>query len=398
MRSLKELYRIGSGPSSSHTMGPENASLYMLENYPHMKYKASLYGSLALTGKGHLTDAIIKKTLGEDTEVLFDYKKEVDHPNTMTIEAYNDKESHIVTFTSIGGGEILVDGERLKESNDCYPFKNFKEMQEYCQEERIGLEEIVYRFDSEDIKDYLKDVYHIMVDSVKRGLKTEGLLPGPLKVKRKAKSIYASIMGRFEKNLRDLIIPFAYATSEENASGGTIVTAPTCGASGVLPASLYYAELNGIQQEKIIDALAVAGLIGNTIKTNASISGAYLGCQAEVGAACSMAAGAISFLYNGTPLMIGCASEIAMEHHLGLTCDPVNGLVQIPCIERNAIAALRAVDAAKMSSLPIYPEKITFDMVVEAMLETGKDIKEDYKETAKGGLALQNLGGEYYED
>ena len=391
MESLKELYRIGSGPSSSHTMGPEKASKYILNNYKDAnRFVVFLYGSLALTGKGHLTDYIIKKTLGENrTTINFDYQEKMPHPNTFKVEIYKDEALiDTVYFTSIGGGEILINGKKNKEVSTPYDFKDFKEICDYAKENNIGLEEVVYRFEDKDIKEYLKKVYETMVESIKRGLSKDGYLPGSLNVKRKAKQIYDALN---EDSLRDKVIAYAYAVSEENASGNKIVTSPTCGSSGVLPACLYYYENKGYSIDKIIDALAVAGLIGTTIKENASISGAYLGCQAEVGTACSMAAGALSYLEGGSFEMIDCAAEIAMEHHLGLTCDPVDGLVQIPCIERNAVAALRAIDACKMSLLPIYPEKITFDSVIKTMLETGKDIRENYKETSKGGLALSKI-------
>ncbi len=390
MDSLKKLYRIGSGPSSSHTMGPESASVYMKNKYPQAdSFVVFLYGSLALTGKGHLTDYIIKETLGNNTVIHFDYETVKKHPNTFIIEAYSGKtliSKH--EFVSIGGGEIIIDNKKLDEDYKRYDFKDFKEICDYAKNNNIDLSEVVYRFDDKDIKEYLLNVYTIMKSSIDKGLKETGLLPGKLKVKRKAKDIFESLINSDEK---DKVIAYAYAVSEENASGNTIVTSPTCGSSGVLPACLYYYERKGYSIDRIIDALAVAGLIGNTIKTNASISGACSGCQAEVGAACSMASGAICYLENGTLDQIDCAAEIAMEHHLGLTCDPIDGLVQIPCIERNAVAALRSIDAAKMSLLPIYPEKITFDSVVETMLETGKDIRESYKETSKGGLALTKI-------
>ena len=393
MQSLKELFRIGSGPSSSHTMGPEKASNYILEKYPHSsRYVVYLYGSLALTGKGHLTDYIIKSILGSKCEVKFDTKTKTDHPNTFKIEVYKDEILlDKVDFVSIGGGEILINGLKMGKSNEVYNFKDFKDICDYAVDSNIDLPGVVYRFDSPDIKEYLNEVYDTMKKSIVNGLSKDGYLPGSLHVKRKAKNIYEALNQNKSNDLRDDVIAYAYAVSEENASGGKIVTAPTCGSSGVLPACLYHYELLGYPKNKIIDALAVSGLIGNTIKQNASISGAYLGCQAEVGAACSMAAAAISYLNGGGINEIDCASEIAMEHHLGLTCDPVDGLVQIPCIERNAVAALRAIDAAKMSILPIYPEKITFDMVVKTMLETGKDIMESYKETSMGGLALSNI-------
>jgi len=394
MKSLKELYRIGSGPSSSHTIGPENASKYILENEKEANnFKVTLYGSLALTGRGHFTDSIIKKTLGENRTIIdFNLTEIKKHPNTLIIECYKDDNLlNSYVFESIGGGEITVNDKKLSTSHDVYPFKTFKEMCDYSLEEGIKLEDVVYRFDSLDIKEYLSKIYDLMTESILRGLNTLGFLKGGLHVKRKAHDIY-SLKDDDVDNKTRLLTAYAYAVSEENASMGTIVTAPTCGSSGVLPSCLYYFEKEkGYSKEKIIGALAVAGLIGNTIKENASISGAYLGCQAEVGSACSMAAGAISYLLNQSVEKIDAAAEIAMEHHLGLTCDPVDGLVQIPCIERNAVASLRAYDAAILSKLPIYPEKLTFDSVVSTMLETGKDIRNEYKETSLKGLAKSKI-------
>jgi len=396
MKSLRELYRIGRGPSSSHTMGPESAAKYIKETYEEANnYKVFLFGSLALTGKGHLTDWVIKKVPGEDvTEIKFMPKEEVKHPNTFIIEAYKDDELiKSSSFVSIGGGEISIDDIPQTLKKDVYPFQNFDEIKEYAKEKNLTLDEIVYTFEDKDIKEYLSLVYDTMVNSIKRGLEKEGILPGGLEVKRKAKRIYDTLSDSIdeEKNKR-MVSAYAYAVSEENASGGIVATAPTCGASGVLPACLYFIqEKYHISKEIIIDSLAVASLFGNVIKMNASISGAYLGCQAEIGTACSMASSAIAFLKGESIEQIESAAEIAMEHHLGLTCDPIDGLVQIPCIERNAIAALSAIDAAIVSTFPIYPEKMSFDSVVIAMYETGKDLNQNYKETSQGGLARRDV-------
>lgn len=387
MKSIKELYKIGRGPSSSHTMGPEKAALYFKNKYKESdSFKAILYGSLSMTGKGHLTDWILKKILGKDTEITFDNNTSVSHPNTFVLEAYKDnKLIGKDEFVSIGGGDIIINGlSDIKD--DIYPFKTFNDIKEYSIKNNISLENIVYKFEGNEIKEFLNQVYDIMIESINNGLNNDSIIPGSLKLKRKAKLIFNSSESNNDDKKR--IVAYSYAVSEENASGGIVVTAPTCGSSGVMPSCLYYYQNKyNIPKNKIIDSLAVAGLFGNVVKENASISGALLGCQAEVGTACSMAAAALAYLNNEDLFMIESAAEIAMEHHLGLTCDPVNGLVQIPCIERNAVASLRAIDAQYLSSLPIYPERISFDDVVLSMYETGLDLHPRYKETSKGGLA-----------
>ena len=389
MESLRELFKVGSGPSSSHTIGPEKASELIKREYPNMSYKVTLFGSLALTGKGHLTDYAIYKVLGNDkTEVIFDVNTEVNHPNTLRFDICdNEKLVASRTFVSIGGGSIVEEGKTIEEAKHIYPHTTFNEIKEYIKEKNISLPEYVYEVEGEDIKDFLFDIFGVMKNSLESGLEKEGVLPGGLKVKRKAKAILASEVNN-ELNEKKAITAYAYAVAEENASGGRVVTAPTCGSSGVIPACIYYFKnKKELSYYEIIDGLAVAGLIGNIVKENASISGAYAGCQSEIGTACSMAAAMIAYLNGLSVTQIEAAAEIAMEHHLGLTCDPVNGLVQIPCIERNSIAALRAFDAAFLASLPIYPQKLSFDNVVKTMLNTGRDINADYKETSKGGLA-----------
>lgn len=393
MESLRHLYKIGSGPSSSHTMGPEYACLYVLKNYPTAdSFQITLYGSLALTGKGHLTDFIIKKTLGyERTTILFDFKTMQPHPNTMLFEIFNhDKKLDTLYIVSIGGGSILINGKPLSDHKDIYPFKNFCELKQYCLEKHKSLAEIVFDFEDDSINEYLLKVYQVMGQSIQEGMVQEGELPGGLHVVRKASQLQKAqqyIESDDVKKLR-MVSAYAFAVSEQNASGGTIVTAPTCGACGVLPAVLYYYEQQfHFPVQKMIEALAVAGMIGNIIKTNASISGAFAGCQSEIGSACSMAAAAISYLSNQSIEEIEYAAEIALEHHLGLTCDPIKGLVQIPCIERNAVAALRAIDASNLASFLNGTRKISFDTVVQTMYETGKDLNQNYKETSRGGLA-----------
>ena len=400
MESLKKLYNIGFGPSSSHTMGPFNACVYFLnrlDNADH--YLVTLYGSLALTGKGHLTDYIIYQAFkNRNIEIKFDVETKTIHPNTMDILAF-DKDNNLLLekrFFSVGGGKIIVKVERNKEQNQVYKFNSFDEIKTYCLNNNLSLPEFVKKFDDSDIEIYLQKAFEVMKNSINRGLNTQGFLPGKLKVERKAKYLIEKIDSDNIKLQK--ISAYAYAVSEENASGNIICTAPTCGASGVLPAILYY-YYNDLKKDikEIINALAVAGIIGNVIKTNASISGAKAGCQSEIGSACSMAAAAVSYLENMNIEQIEYAAEIAMEHHLGLTCDPVLGLVQIPCIERNAVAALRALEASFLSKHLFGSRKISFDLVVKTMYETGKDLAKKYKETSTGGLA-KNYFNEHKEN
>ena len=403
MQSLRELYKIGNGPSSSHTMGPKRAVLLFKEKYPEAnKFEIYLYGSLALTGKGHLTDAVIKDILSEyNVNIIFDVETECSvHPNTMDIIAYKEKEElGRWRVYSIGGGTIEIEGGEKVNIPDIYPLKTFNKIKLYCDQNKIKLQEYVYKIEGEDIKEFLKYIWDSMKQSVENGLKTEGIVPGKLKLERKAKYLYEKIIENetpeFKQNR--LLNAYAYSVAEENASGGVIVTAPTCGSSGVLPAVLYYLqEKNNYTEEQIIDALAVAGLIGTLIKENASISGAECGCQAEIGSACCMAAAACSTLRNATLDEIECSSEIAMEHHLGLTCDPIYGYVQIPCIERNAVAATRAIQASDMSMLLAEAAKISFDTVIETMYETGRDLNSHYRETSEGGLAKKYTRNKFY--
>lgn len=401
MKSLKELYKIGNGPSSSHTMGPKKAALLLKEQYPDADlYKIILYGSLAFTGKGHLTDKIIKEALNpSNVEIVFNkQEKNLKHPNTMDLLAYKDNvELGNFRVYSIGGGSIQIEGKDFQDEKDIYQFTTFTDIKNNCED----LLKYVYSQEDNDIKEYLKQVWNTMKNGIETGLKEEGIIPGKLKISKKAKVLY-------EKNIENetaelkiirLLTAYAYATSEQNASGGIIVTAPTCGASGVLPAVLYYLyKEENIPEDKIVEGLAVAGLIGNLVKTNASISGAECGCQAEIGTACSMAAVGYAYIKGFSTDVIESAAEIAMEHHLGLTCDPIYGYVQIPCIERNAVAAIRAIDSANMASLLYKDSKISFDLVVETMYETGKDLSGHYRETSKGGLAKKYCRNKFYND
>lgn len=387
MESLRELYKVGRGPSSSHTMGPERICKEVLNNYDGDSYQVTLYGSLSFTGLGHLTDKIIKETL-PNTEVIFSKELKLEHPNTMDVVIYKNNE--IIgkeRYYSTGGGSILRKGDEEKPKVHVYPHNNFQEIKDYCVINNLTLYDYVYKFEDPDFKDYLREIWKVMKNTINQGLHQEGYLPGLLEVKRKAKSLLYDQKNKVSIELR-LLSAYAYATSEVNASGGTVVTAPTCGASGVLPSLLYFLkDIRKYTDERIIDGLATAGIIGNIIKHNASISGAEAGCQAEVGTACAMAAAAYSELENGKLETIEYAAEIALEHHLGLTCDPISGYVQIPCIERNAVAAVRAMNAGELATLLIETRLVSFDTVVEAMKETGKDLLESYKETSIGGLA-----------
>ena len=404
MRTIRELYKIGNGPSSSHTMGPKKAAEMFRDANPNAdRFEIVLYGSLASTGRGHLTDYIIRETLKNKlVDIFFDEKTRCErHPNTMELMAYKDDEFiNVWKVYSVGGGVIEIEGEKINEFIPIiYEHSKFSDIREYCEKENVSLSEYVFKRENEEFKNYLWEIWNTMKNSVEEGLQKEGVLPGALKITRKAKRVYENIPKYETAELKKtrLLLAYAYSVSEMNSSGGVIVTAPTCGAAGVLPAVLYYAykELNMLE-EKIIEALAVAGLMGNLIKTNASISGAECGCQAEVGTACSMAAAAFAYLNGYSIMHIEKAAEIAMEHHLGLTCDPVQGYVQIPCIERNGVAAMRAIDSAYTAHILDDDGEISFDTVVDTMYETGKDLKSHYRETSKGGLAKKYCRNKFY--
>lgn len=393
MDSLKELYKIGFGPSSSHTMGPQKAALRFLNRTKELgivRYKVELYGSLAATGVGHLTDWIILKTLGEDrTEIIFKpdviYKY---HTNGMKFFALGPNHNILDEYLifSVGGGTIMELNQQRKGSSQVYELNSMAEILNWCDQHNKTLYEYVYETEGEDIKTYLKQIWDTMTESVEAGCKNHDVLPGLLKLKRKAPDFYQKYLKN--NDLTTLIYASAQAVSEQNAAAGKIVTAPTCGSSGVIPGLLYsLQQVYGYNEDQIINALAIAGVVGNLVKENASISGAEAGCQAEVGTACSMAAAAVTYLMGGNNLQIEYSAEIGLEHHLGLTCDPVLGLVQVPCIERNSIAATRALDAAKYALLTDGHHVIKFDSVVQAMNETGRDMPEQYRETSLGGLA-----------
>lgn len=396
MKSLKELYRIGIGPSSSHTIGPRIAAETYLRNHPDAQgFRVTLYGSLAATGKGHLTDYAILQVLGENrTELIWCPEIVLPfHPNGMKIEVRknnNDFQDEWIVY-SVGGGALVEDGKQQTETPEVYDLDHLSDIQQWCQERGVSYWEYVQHCEGSEIWDYLEKVWHTMCEAVERGIEHEGVLPGVLKLRRKAPDYYIRAMG-YPSNLQSRAFVFAYAlaVSEENASGGTIVTAPTCGASGVVPAVLYHLhKTRNFKEKRILHALATAGLVGNIAKSRASISGAEAGCQAEVGVACAMAAAAANYLFGGSLATIEYAAEMGLEHHLGMTCDPVCGLVQIPCIERNAHAAARALDANIYANLSDGTHRIVYDKTVEVMKQTGHDLPSLYRETSEGGLAKE---------
>ncbi len=403
MQSLRELFKIGNGPSSSHTMGPKRATeIFKNKNLDADYFKVILYGSLALTGKGHLTDYIIEKTLeGYKVDIEFNTEETCDvHPNTFDIFAYkNGEELNHWRVYSVGGGTFKIEGKKDIDRPEIYNETCFADIKKVCEEKKYDLYEYVKSVEGDEIDEFLKEIWNSMQNTIKEGISKTGMIHGKLNLERRAKVIFDSFMPNEDVHLRQarLLSAYAYATNEENACGGVIVTAPTCGASGVLPSVLYYLKTEyGVSDEKIIKALAVAGIIGNVVKKNASISGAECGCQAEVGTACSMAAAAATYLAGMSIDKIENAAEIAMEHHLGLTCDPIYGYVQIPCIERNAVAAMRALDATKLARITSKQRKISFDVVVETMYETGRDLQSHYRETSEGGLAKKYCRNKYY--
>ena len=394
MKSIKSLYKIGLGPSSSHTMGPSFAATEFLKISPQADFiKVTLFGSLAKTGKGHGTDRAISETLANiPHEIVFDYESKTPiHPNTLEFIAFKEgKETNKKEFYSIGGGEIQFDGADSVSPKEVYSENNFTEIANMCKSRNIRLSDYVFEKEDSDIKQYLMEVWKTMQNAINEGLSKSGTLPGGLSVERKAQFLYNQKHIDESPQTREnrLVCSYAFAVSEQNADCGIIVTAPTCGSCGVLPAVLkYMQDKNNFTDEDIIRALAVAGLIGNIVATNASISGAECGCQAEVGTACSMASAALCELFEMGIDQIEYAAEVAMEHHLGLTCDPVCGLVQIPCIERNAVAAMRAINALSLANFLYGSRKVSFDVVVETMYQTGKDLSHLYRETSEGGLA-----------
>lgn len=397
MKSLKELYRIGKGPSSSHTMGPQRAAKLFMERCANAStYEVTLYGSLAATGKGHMTDVAIEEVFRPHKLVHIIWEPQTFlpfHPNGMKFVG-KDLNGDIIeewTVYSIGGGALSdgTDGHDELGAKDIYDLNTMHEIQQWCYDNGRAFWEYVEKCEGSDIWDFLGTVWQTMKQSIRNGLDHEGVLPGPLKLQRKAATYFIKARGyRASLQSRGLVYSYALAVSEENTSGGTIVTAPTCGACGVLPAVLYHMHTaHDMSEQRILRALATAGLVGNIVKHNASISGADVGCQGEVGVACAMASAAACQLFGGSPAQVEYAAEMGLEHHLGMTCDPVCGLVQIPCIERNAFAAARALDADLYASFSDGHHSVSFDRVVEVMRQTGHDLPSLYKETSEGGLA-----------
>ena len=393
MKSIRDIYKIGKGPSSSHTMGPAKAmSIYVSEHPEADSYVVVLFGSLADTGEGHGTDKAIKAATDKSVEIIINTDdRDLPHENTMDIySVVGGERISKMRVMSVGGGDIEIEGREGDDASDVYPQSSFTAIAEYCKANEIRLSDYVLMREGEGIREFLFEVWGVMQNAIHEGLTTSGILPGGLEVERKAQQLYNKrhIDEREVTRENRIVCAYAYAVSEQNADNGTIVTAPTCGACAVLPSVLrYMQEKHRFSDEEIIRALAVAGLIGTLTKTNASISGAECGCQAEIGTACSMAAAALGELFEMGIDQIEYASEIAFEHHLGLTCDPICGLVQIPCIERNAVAAMRAINAMSLANFLSGSRKISLDLVIKTMYETGKDLSHLYRETAGGGLA-----------
>ena len=398
MESIRKLFKIGNGPSSSHTMGPKFAAEQFAKKNPDAEsFRVHLYGSLALTGKGHMTDYIIEKTLPKSVEIL--WKKEETlplHQNGMIFEAL-DKNNQVTDsweVYSVGGGSIM-DKNSAESEEHIYPHQTIAEIIQYLEENGGNYWEYVMKVEGEEILDYMKEIWEVMKAAIKKGLETDGTLPGGLKLPRKAPSYHVKAQMQNDFAVDDIyLLAYALAVAEENAAAGLVVTAPTCGSCGILPAVLYllYKKYN-FSEHRILKALLVAGLFGNLIKDNASVSGAEVGCQGEVGAACSMAAAAVTQLMGGTKYQVEYAASSGLEHHLGLTCDPIAGLVQVPCIERNAFGAQRALDSALYAIHSDGRHVIPFDNVVEVMEQTGHDLPSLYKETSLGGLATLGLTG-----
>ena len=395
MKSIREIFKTGKGPSSSHTMGPERAAKLFMGRYPEAdSFQVTLYGSLSKTGVGHGTDRVLRDTLGrERTEIIFSEDSWPGmHPNTMDFASFaGGRELGKARIESVGGGDIRLPDQREVEAEEVYIEHSFAEIADFCKWRYIQtLSDYVELNEGPEIWDFLMEVWQTMKRAIDEGLQAEGTLPGGLNVQRKAKYLYEQKLTVEEPALREFqqIAAFAYAVAEQNADNGTVVTAPTCGACGVVPAVLKYAQITkGFSDEQIIRGLATAGIIGSLTRTNASISGAECGCQAEIGTACSMAAAALAELYGQNLDQVEYAAEVAMEHHLGLTCDPICGLVQIPCIERNAVAAMRAMNACNLSYFLTGSRNISYDMVCRAMKETGVNLDHRFRETSEGGLA-----------
>lgn len=395
MKSIREIYKTGKGPSSSHTMGPEKAAKIFRAEHPEADaFAVTLYGSLAKTGRGHGTDRVLIDTLAPTpAEIVFNMDETIPlpHPNTLEFSARREgRETGFMRVMSVGGGDIRIEGRPEAEPPEVYAERSFAEIAAKCKSQNIRISDYVEQNEGPEIWDFLLGVWGAMCASIQEGLTHSGTLPGGLNVERKAQYLINQrhIDERPETRENRIVCAYAFAVSEQNAAQGTVVTAPTCGACSTLPAVLkYMQEEKRLSDAQVLRALAVAGIIGNLVKTNASISGAECGCQAEIGTACSMASAALGELFEMGIDQIEYAAEVALEHHLGLTCDPIGGLVQIPCIERNAVAAMRAINAVRIANFLTATRKISFDMVVETMYQTGRDLNRIYRETAEGGLA-----------
>lgn len=398
MESIKQIFRIGYGPSSSHTMGPVRATEMFHKRCPEVaSYKVSLYGSLAATGVGHMTDVGILRVLEPFAPTTIEWFPEIAlpfHPNGMKFEGL-DAEGHVLdTFTvySIGGGTLANEDFNEQKGRQVYPESRMRDIMQVLGGSGRSYWEYVQEYEESDIWDFLAEVWEVMQAAIREGLEAEGILPGGLGLRRKAATylVKANGYGSVSIKNRGLVYAYALAVSEHNASGGRVVTAPTCGSCGIIPAVLYHLQqTRDFSHRRILRALATAGLFGNVVRTNASISGAEVGCQGEVGVACAMGAAAACQLFGGSNLQIEYSAEMGLEHHLGLTCDPVCGLVQIPCIERNAFAAARALDANTYGTFSDGQHRVSFDQVVEVMRKTGKDLPSLYRETSTGGLATE---------
>lgn len=399
MKSIRDIYKVGMGPSSSHTMGPAAAAKLFKQEHPDAEsFKVILYGSLSKTGKGHGTDkAVLSSMSPKQAEVVFSTEdpEDMKHPNTMDFLALDasGNETDRMRVYSIGGGDIRVEGrDDVADSaiEDIYPENSFAEIKQFCEFRYIDLVEYITINEGPEIWDFLAEIWETMKQSVREGLEAEGVLPGGLNIVRKAKLLYNQTLETDHPEVIECqkVSSYAYAVSEQNADNGIIVTAPTCGSCGVLPAVMYYLQTKKQREDiEIIHALGVAGLIGELAKKNASVSGAECGCQAEIGVACSMAAAAVGQFFHYSLDQLEYAAEIALEHHLGLTCDPICGLVQVPCIERNAVAAMRALNSANLAYFLSSTRRISFDMVLRSMYRTGQDLNSKYRETSEGGLA-----------
>ena len=397
MKSLRDLYKTGPGPSSSHTLAPQFACQLFLEYHPEaVNFEIDLYGSLALTGKGHHTDMIMEKTLApKPVQISFKDNWAENFPSGLEIRGYDafyQLCGEWIVF-SLGGGSIEIKGLDLGLNNEIYPERNLEEIKQFCLENHGDFVDYVEHYEKE-VREYLGKTVQQMLLTVKTGLNETGILPGKLQLERVAKGLFLQCQKcENESEYQKLLLySFAYAASEENAAGGVCTTAPTLGSSGVMAALVYYYyHYLGVTQDKLVNALMVAGVFGNVVKQNATISGAVGGCQAEIGVACAMGAAFAAYLDGASLAEIEYAAEIGIEHHLGLTCDPVGGYVMIPCIERNAVATIRALDASSLAQYisRIKKNRISFDNIVNTMNYTGEKLAIELKETSLGGLALE---------